>query len=107
MQNVKLVRIEYWIEKAETGIHFDGNMLHTNNQIRRARCWFPCIDDSSQRCWYEHSCLFQYFSHLTLSILNLIKLFHYVFSYDLEFTVPRSLVAVSNGSLLYQVREWL
>ncbi|KAM7267801.1 hypothetical protein ACFE04_009967 [Oxalis oulophora] len=76
-QNVKLVRINYWAEKAdkaETGIHFDGKVLHVANQIRRARCWFPCIDDNSQRC-----------------------------RYDLEFTVANDLVAVSVGSLLYQV----
>ncbi|XP_027333362.1 transcription initiation factor TFIID subunit 2 isoform X2 [Abrus precatorius] len=73
-QNVRIVRIDYWIEKAETGIHFRSNVLHTDNQIRRARCWFPCIDDNSQRCCY-----------------------------DLEFTVAYNLVAVSTGSLLYQV----
>ncbi|PON86522.1 Coatomer beta subunit [Trema orientale] len=73
-QNVRLVRVNYWVEKAETGIHFDGNVLHTDNQIRRARCWFPCIDDTSQRCCY-----------------------------DLEFTVAQNLAAVSSGSLLYQV----
>lgn len=53
MQNVRLIRIEYWVEKAEAGIHFEDNVVHTDNQIRRARCWFPCVDDSSQRCWYE------------------------------------------------------
>lgn len=53
MQNVRLIRIEYWVEKAEAGIHFKDNVVHTDNQIRRARCWFPCMDDSSQRCWYE------------------------------------------------------
>lgn len=53
VQNVRLVRVNYWVEKAETGIHIDGNVLHTDNQIRRARCWFPCVDDISQRCWYE------------------------------------------------------
>ncbi|RDX70710.1 Transcription initiation factor TFIID subunit 2, partial [Mucuna pruriens] len=58
--NVRNVRIDYWIEKAETGIHFRNNVLHTDNQIRRA-------------------------------------------SYDLEFTVAPNLVAVSTGSLLYQV----
>ncbi|ESW27142.1 hypothetical protein PHAVU_003G177400 [Phaseolus vulgaris] len=73
-QNVRIVRIDYWIEKAETGIHFRNNLLHTDNQIRRARCWFPCIDDNSQRCCY-----------------------------DLEFTVSHNLVAVSTGFLLYQV----
>ncbi|KAL6994921.1 Transcription initiation factor TFIID subunit 2 [Sarracenia purpurea var. burkii] len=73
-QNVKLVRVDYWVEKAETGIHFEDNVLHTDNQIRRARCWFPCMDDSSQRCCY-----------------------------DLEFTVASNFVAVSTGKLLYQV----
>lgn len=52
VQNVKLVRIDYWVEKAETGVHFNGNVLHTNNQLRRARCWFPCLDDSLQCCGY-------------------------------------------------------
>lgn len=65
MQNVKLVRIDYWVEKVEVGIHFDGNALHTDNQIRRARCWFPCIDDTTQRCWYE---LF----HCSCSCLGLV-----------------------------------
>lgn len=74
VQNVKHVRIEYWVEKAETGIHFNGNVLHTDNQLRRARCWFPCIDDNFQCC-----------------------------SYDLEFTVASNLVAVSSGTLLHQV----
>ncbi|KAL4197387.1 hypothetical protein AMTRI_Chr04g188050 [Amborella trichopoda] len=73
-ENVKLVRIEYWVDKAETGIHFKDNVLHTDNQIRRAHCWFPCIDNNLQRCCY-----------------------------DLEFTVDSKLVAVSNGILLYQV----
>ncbi|CAN4088877.1 unnamed protein product [Withania somnifera] len=73
-QNVKKVRIDYWVEKAETGIHFDGDILHTDNQIRRARCWFPCMDDNLQCCCY-----------------------------DLEFTVASNLVAVSTGSLLYQI----
>ncbi|KAH7528799.1 hypothetical protein FEM48_Zijuj05G0110600 [Ziziphus jujuba var. spinosa] len=74
VQNVRLVRVDYWVEKAESGIHFDSNVLHTDNQIRRARCWFPCIDDTSQRCCY-----------------------------DLEFTVAQNLTAVSTGSLLYQL----
>lgn len=73
-QNVRLVRINYSIEKAETGVHFRDSVLHTDNQIRRARCWFPCIDDNIQQCCY-----------------------------DLEFTVAHNLVAVSTGSLLYQV----
>lgn len=74
MQNVKLIRIDYWVEKTEAGIHFNGNVVHTDNQIRRAHCWFPCMDDSLQRCCY-----------------------------DLEFTVPHDFVAVSSGNLLYQV----
>ncbi|XP_028793150.1 transcription initiation factor TFIID subunit 2 isoform X2 [Neltuma alba] len=73
-QNLRIVRIDYWIDKAETGIHFKDSVLLTDNQIRRARCWFPCIDDNSQQCCY-----------------------------DLEFTVAHNLVAVSAGSLLYQV----
>ncbi|GKU95048.1 hypothetical protein SLEP1_g8456 [Rubroshorea leprosula] len=73
-QNVKLVRVNFWVEKAETGIHFENNVVHTDNQIRRARCWFPCINDDNQCCCY-----------------------------DLEFTVAHNLVAVSNGNLLYQV----
>ncbi|KAG8376748.1 hypothetical protein BUALT_Bualt09G0096000 [Buddleja alternifolia] len=74
VQNVKHVRIDYWVEKAETGIHFNDNVLNTDNQLRRARCWFPCMDDSLQCCCY-----------------------------DLEFTVASNLVAVSSGTLLHQV----
>ncbi|GLJ49640.1 hypothetical protein SUGI_1053220 [Cryptomeria japonica] len=73
-ENVRLVRIEYWLEKPEVGVHFMGSTLHTNNQIRRARCWFPCVDCSLQRCCF-----------------------------DLEFTVDSKYVAISNGTLLYQV----
>lgn len=51
LQNVKLIRIDYWVEKIETGVHIAKDVIHTDNQIRRARCWFPCMDDSSQRCW--------------------------------------------------------
>ncbi|TVU09497.1 hypothetical protein EJB05_42973 [Eragrostis curvula] len=74
VKNIKLVHIDYILEKAETGIHFIGNVLHSSSQIRRAHCWFPCIDSASQRC-----------------------------PFDLEFTVDTNLVAVSNGDLLYQV----
>ncbi|XP_056850022.1 transcription initiation factor TFIID subunit 2 isoform X2 [Raphanus sativus] len=74
MQNVKLIRINYWIEKTESGIHFDENIVHTDNQMRRARCWFPCRDDEYHRC-----------------------------SFNLEFTVPHNFVAASVGKLLYQV----
>ncbi|CAI0547843.1 unnamed protein product [Linum tenue] len=73
-QNVKLVRINYWVEKMETGIHFEDGVLHTDNQIKRGRCWFPCMDEGFQRCCY-----------------------------DMEFTVAQNLVAVSVGSLLYTV----
>ncbi|XP_022738715.1 transcription initiation factor TFIID subunit 2 isoform X2 [Durio zibethinus] len=73
-QNVKSIRVNYWVEKMETGIHFEDNVVHTDNQLRRSRCWFPCIDGNNQRCCY-----------------------------DLEFTVAHNLVAVSNGTLLYQV----
>ncbi|CAN6174289.1 unnamed protein product [Urochloa humidicola] len=74
VKNIKLVHIDYILEKAETGIHFVGNVLHSSSQIRRAHCWFPCIDSTTQRC-----------------------------PFDLEFTVSMDLVAVSNGDLLYQV----
>ncbi|XP_047330123.1 transcription initiation factor TFIID subunit 2 [Impatiens glandulifera] len=73
-QNVKRVHIDYWVEMAETGIHFEDNVLHTDNQLRRACCWFPCMDDNMQRCCY-----------------------------DLEFTVASNLVAISTGNLLCQV----
>ncbi|KAG1358725.1 putative Transcription initiation factor TFIID subunit 2 [Cocos nucifera] len=42
-KNVKLVHIDYRVERAETGIHFMDNVLHTDNQIRRAHCWFPSM----------------------------------------------------------------
>lgn len=72
-KNVKLVRIDYLLDTAETGFFFRGNVLHTDNHIIHAHCWFPCINNSSQRC-----------------------------PFDLEFTVNSGLVAVSNGNLLYQ-----
>ncbi|XP_074579970.1 transcription initiation factor TFIID subunit 2 [Curcuma longa] len=73
-KNVKLVRIDYWIDRAETGIHFADNMLLTDSQIRRVHCWFPCLDSISQRTLF-----------------------------DLEFTVDATLIAVSSGDLLHQV----
>ncbi|KAF8657673.1 hypothetical protein HU200_059828 [Digitaria exilis] len=74
VKNIKLVHVDYILEKAETGVHFVGNVLHSSSQLRRAHCWFPCIDSSTQRC-----------------------------PFDLEFTVSTDLIAVSNGDLLYQV----
>ncbi|WVZ64918.1 hypothetical protein U9M48_014365 [Paspalum notatum var. saurae] len=74
VKNIKVVHIDYILEKAETGIHFVGNVLHSSNQIKRAHCWFPCIDSATQRC-----------------------------PFDLEFTVSTDFIAVSNGDLLYQV----
>lgn len=60
-QNAKVVRIDYWVEETESGVHFSGNVLHTNSQMRRARCWFPCVDSYLQQCWYglfySYSCL--------------------------------------------------
>jgi transcription initiation factor TFIID subunit 2 len=50
VKNAKLVRVDYILEKAETGVHFVNNVLHSNSQIRRAHCWFPCIDSATQRC---------------------------------------------------------
>ncbi|XP_062199068.1 transcription initiation factor TFIID subunit 2-like [Phragmites australis] len=74
VKNIKLVHIDYILEKAETGVHFVGNVLHSSSQIKRTHCWFPCFDTATQRC-----------------------------PFDLEFTVSTNLVAVSNGDLLYQV----
>ncbi|KQJ90190.1 hypothetical protein BRADI_4g29947v3 [Brachypodium distachyon] len=74
VKNTKVVRVDYILEKAETGVHFVNKVLHSNSQLRRAHCWFPCIDSATQRC-----------------------------PFDLEFTVSTDLVAVSNGDLLYQV----
>ncbi|XP_066390227.1 transcription initiation factor TFIID subunit 2-like [Miscanthus floridulus] len=74
VKNIKMVHIDYILEKAETGIHFVGNVMHSSSQIRRAHCWFPCVDSSTQRC-----------------------------PFDLEFTVSTDFIAVSNGDLLYQV----
>ncbi|XP_078444171.1 TBP-associated factor 2 isoform X2 [Wolffia australiana] len=73
-QNVQSVRINYQIDATESCVLFGNSLVRTENQIRRARCWFPCMDGSSQ-C----SC------------------------YDLEITVDSNLVAVSSGDLLYQV----
>ncbi|XP_078179654.1 TBP-associated factor 2 isoform X1 [Carex rostrata] len=72
--NVKLVHIDYSLEGSETGIHFTKKLAHTNSQLGRACCWFPCMDSLNQCC-----------------------------SFDLEFTVGADFLAVSNGNLLYQV----
>ncbi|XP_024402345.1 transcription initiation factor TFIID subunit 2 isoform X1 [Physcomitrium patens] len=73
-EEVKILRVDYWVEKPPSGGHFEGHLFYTNNQLRRARCWFPCVDSTLQRC-----------------------------SFDLEFTVRSEYVAVSNGKLLHQV----
>lgn len=79
MQNVRLVRINYSIEKAETGVHFRDSVLHTDNQIRRARCWFPCIDDNIQQCWYgmfntSFVCACSHFIVITIFIMYCVRL---------------------------------
>ncbi|PWZ46562.1 Transcription initiation factor TFIID subunit 2 [Zea mays] len=74
VKNIKLVHIDYILEKAETGIQFVGNVMRSSSQIRRAHCWFPCVDSARERC-----------------------------PFDLEFTVSMDFIAVSNGDLLYQV----
>ncbi|KAG0458321.1 hypothetical protein HPP92_023158 [Vanilla planifolia] len=73
-KDAKIVCIDYWLERAEVGIHFGKNMLLTDNQIRRSHCWFPCMYNFSQHCLF-----------------------------DIELTVNSEFVAVSNGDLLYQV----
>ncbi|XP_020679173.1 transcription initiation factor TFIID subunit 2 isoform X1 [Dendrobium catenatum] len=73
-KDVKVICIDYWLDQTETGIHFGERLLHTDNQIRRVHCWFPCMYTFSQHCLF-----------------------------DLEFTVSSNFVAVSNGDLLYQV----
>ncbi|XP_020578033.1 transcription initiation factor TFIID subunit 2 isoform X2 [Phalaenopsis equestris] len=73
-KDVKIICIDYWLDQTETGIHFGEHILHTDNQIRRVHCWFPCMYSFSQHCLF-----------------------------DLEFTVSSNYVAVSNGDLLYQV----
>ncbi|GAQ89684.1 TATA binding protein associated factor [Klebsormidium nitens] len=67
------VRIGFRVKHARAGVNFQGDVMHTNNQLRRARCWFPCADTS------EHP-----------------------HSFDLEYTVDAQLMAISSGELLYQ-----
>lgn len=67
VQNVKLVRINYQVDANESCIHFESNLLCTENQIRRARCWFPCMDNSSQCSWYVY-----YIPHYTWNIFTYI-----------------------------------
>ncbi|BBM98136.1 transcription initiation factor TFIID subunit 2 [Marchantia polymorpha subsp. ruderalis] len=73
-ERLKLIHVQYWVEKPTAGAYFHRNVFHTNSQLRRARCWFPCVDSTSERC-----------------------------SYSLEFTVRSEYIAVSSGKLLYQV----
>ncbi|KAI5059244.1 hypothetical protein GOP47_0025563 [Adiantum capillus-veneris] len=75
-ERVKLVHVEYWLEKLPTGGHFLENLFHTSNQQHRARCWFPCVDLDFHRC-----------------------------SYEMEFTVDSKYKAVSSGKLLYKVEK--
>lgn len=44
-----------------------------------------------------------YNNNIYFSMLEVIIVVLFMFSYDLEFTVAHNLVAVSTGSLLYQV----
>ncbi|KAL3700556.1 hypothetical protein R1sor_018578 [Riccia sorocarpa] len=73
-ERLKVVHVQYRVEKPVAGAYFHRNVFHTNSQLRRARCWFPCVDSTSERC-----------------------------SYSLEFTVSSEYIAVSCGKLLYQV----
>jgi hypothetical protein len=52
VHQVRVVRVDYWVEKPAAGVHFHGTILHTHNQLRRARCWFPCVDSTLQRSRY-------------------------------------------------------
>ncbi|CAM6102974.1 unnamed protein product [Calypogeia fissa] len=74
VEQCNVVRVNYWVEKPVAGAHFRDKVFHTNNQLRRSRCWFPCVDSTSERC-----------------------------SFSLEIAVPSEYIAVSNGKLLYQV----
>lgn len=47
------VRIEFRVKHARAGVYFQGDVMHTNNQLRRARCWFPCADTSD----HPHRCV--------------------------------------------------
>ncbi|XP_074343481.1 transcription initiation factor TFIID subunit 2 [Apium graveolens] len=50
-QTPKSIRIEYWLDKVESGIYFDNEVVHINNQTG---CWFPCLDnDDLQGCCYD------------------------------------------------------
>lgn len=50
-QDSKLIRIEYWVDKPETGVCFSKDVVYIDNQTR---CWFPCIDsDDLQGCGFD------------------------------------------------------
>ncbi|CAL8462796.1 g2329 [Coccomyxa elongata] len=48
-----LLRVEYELEQPDSGIHFWGAYAHTNNQVRRARAWFPCVDTPNAACPFD------------------------------------------------------
>ncbi|MCO5592049.1 hypothetical protein L7F22_046043 [Adiantum nelumboides] len=61
-ERVKLVHVEYWLEKPLSGGHFLENLFHTSNEQHRARCWFPCVDLDFHRCRLIQDCFFSLFS---------------------------------------------
>jgi len=39
-----VVRVEYWAQSPLCGVHFWGDYAATDNQVRRASAWVPCVD---------------------------------------------------------------
>ncbi|DBA90183.1 TPA: hypothetical protein ACH3X1_003489 [Trebouxia sp. C0004] len=68
-----VVTVAFAIEQPNCGLHFHGLYACTDNQLRRSRAWFPCVDVPLAACPFE-----------------------------LHFTVPASHMAVSCGQLLKQ-----
>ncbi|KAL0049504.1 hypothetical protein WJX82_003747 [Trebouxia sp. C0006] len=68
-----VVTVAFAIEQPNCGLHFQGLYACTDNQLRRSRAWFPCVDVPLAACPFE-----------------------------LHFTVPASHMAVSCGQLVKQ-----
>ncbi|KAL0042600.1 hypothetical protein WJX79_004833 [Trebouxia sp. C0005] len=68
-----VVTVAFAIQQPNCGLHFHGLYACTDNQLRRSRAWFPCVDVPLAACPFE-----------------------------LHFTVPASHMAVSCGQLLKQ-----
>ncbi|KAK9806814.1 hypothetical protein WJX72_003626 [[Myrmecia] bisecta] len=66
-QRELLVRIQYDVAQPQSGMHFAGEYAHTDNQVRRARAWLPCVDTPTHACPFD--------LHLTVGAHQIFSLY--------------------------------